>query len=587
VARLFILMAVPAHSRAHIMATASAAVPSLLTNTSGQSLVSSLDQSLRNLGSEPNLWQSFVGINRPERTTHAEQERPPAAAADDQQHHEDPAAPSLEALTRRFAPKHMEQPFQQLYRILQPALSPTTTSGSNATSRKNASAILQGGRGSGKSLLVQQVLRAFVDDNDDDVRCPFRLVYIHGVVVPGHNVVMVVREMLRQLSQQASTNNNKKKNNKEAYLRLKTTSFTNQLQLLSEMIQLASVDGVPIVFVLDELDQFVMAQGSHHTNGGSNSNDPQQQQQHRQLLLYHLLDRVASSHSLCSLIGMTTDCSFLSRLEKRIKSRAEGTTQFLYLPSSPSSYNKVIDILMDSLVDNNMAPYASTVQRLLKESEPLERCHRLGYDIRWFRRLLYQALALYRHDVAAAAAASGGGTTLPPGMSAEHLQDACDAVAVRRPNHDLLSDLRGAQVALVLAARRVLFRESVVNNNNNGSSGQAAVTAAATVPRLTYDRMVTELGSFRGAAAFSNKDLWNAFLDLLETGVLRPASDHCGTAPLSYGWEDDDPMDQDEAVLQDTTLHLTLDIHREVKPAIDDNVFQCSTALKEWGRKTI
>jgi AAA ATPase domain len=563
-----------------IMATFSPAPLS----TPKESLVSSLDQNLRSLASEPDLWQSFCGATTPESTTNNDEYS---------EEHQEPA--SLEEWTRRLAPKHMEQSFQQLYRILQPALSPPTTS---STSRKNASAILQGGRGCGKSLLVQQVLRAFCQN----AQSPFRLVYIHGVVVPGQNVVLVVREMLRQLSQQAAAGgpNNKNHHNEntttndssnDAYIRLKTTSFTNQLQLLSEMIQLASVDGVPIVFVLDELDQFV---ASHHSatggrGGGSTSSSNDPQQQHRQLLLYHLLDRVASSHSLCSLIGMTTDCSFLSRLEKRIKSRAEGTTQFLYL-ALPSSFDKVIDILMDSLVEDTISPYKSNVQRLLKESEPLERCYRLGYNIRWFRRLLYQALALYRHDVAGAAAASisssstsSGATTLPS-WSVDYLSAAADAVAIRRPNHDLLSDLRGAQIALVLAARRVLFRESVVGGNN----GNAQTAAAATmVPRLTYGRMITELGSFRGAAAFSNKDLWHALLDLLEMGVLRPASDHSGTAPLSYEWEDDDPMDQDEAVLQDTTLHLTLDIHREVKPAIDDNVFQCSTALKEWGRKTI
>jgi AAA ATPase domain len=553
-------------------------------STPKESLVSSLDQSLRNLASEPDLWQSFCGATTPESTTNNDNEY--------SEEHQEPA--SLEEWTRRLAPKHMEQSFQQLYRILQPALSPTTTSSS--TSRKNASAILQGGRGCGKSLLVQQVLRAFCHQKSQS---PFRLVYIHGVVVPGQNVVLVVREMLRQLSQQAAAggpNNKNAKNNtttndssNDAYIRLKTTSFTNQLQLLSEMIQLASVDGVPIVFVLDELDQFV---ASHHSatggrGGGSTNSSSDPQQQHRQLLLYHLLDRVASSHSLCSLIGMTTDCSFLSRLEKRIKSRAEGTTQFLYL-ALPSSFDKVIDILMDSLVEDTITPYKSNVQRQLKESEPLERCYRLGYNIRWFRRLLYQALALYRYDVVVAAAAaslnsSSSGATLPS-WSADYLSAAADAVAIRRPNHDLLSDLRGAQIALVLAARRVLFRESVVGGNNGNAQTAAATTM---VPRLTYGRMITELGSFRGAAAFSSKDLWHALLDLLEMGVLRPASDHSGTAPLSYEWEDDDPMDQDESVLQDTTLHLTLDIHREVKPAIDDNVFQCSTALKEWGRKTI
>lgn len=488
---------------------------------------SNLDQSLENLAREPNIW-ALIELQQ------KKQEPPPLADQNTPSHNNqlvpaDPSsAASLDELTKRLAPKHMEELFRQLYRILQPALEPP----SSAASRKNASTIIQGGRGCGKTLLVQQVLRAF-----DPQR--FRLVYVHGILVPGSNVVTVVREMLRQLSIQA----NQGRTNE--FVRLKTTSFTNQLQLLTEMIQIASIDGIPIVFVLDELEQFVKTTD------------------HRQLLLYHLLDRVASNHSLCSLIGMTTDCSFLSRLEKRIKSRAEGTTQFLYL-GSPKVYDKLIDILAVSLVEDQDNPYVAKICKCLKDSEELERYFRLGYNIRWFRRVLYQAVALYLHDIIANNSES-------PSFVEEYLQEAMKALLVRRSD---LADLRGAQVALVFAARRVLFRESVNNQAN-------------AIALLTFTRMESELKSFQGASTFSHGDVWNAFLDLLEMGIFRPASDHTGNAPLMYEWDGDDPMDVDETTTQETILHLTLDIHREIKPAIDDNVFQCSTALREWGRKTI
>lgn len=489
------------------------------------SLLSNLDETLENLAKEPSIWNVIETHQRHQQQSFECQSTASSTDKNAKGPSPDLCNGSLEELTRRLAPKHMEELFKQLYRILLPAISPSTSS-----SRKNASAILQGGRGCGKTLLVQQVLRAFDTQS-------FRVVYVHGILVPGSNVVTVVREMLRQLSEQANHQHS------NAFVRLKTTSFTNQLQLLTEMIQIASIDAVPIIFVLDELDQFVKTSD------------------HRQLLLYHLLDRVASSHSLCSLIGMTTDCSFLSRLEKRIKSRAEGTTEFLYL-GSHNSFDKVIDILVESLVDDTVKPYVIDVRKHLKDCEDLERCFRLGYDMRWFRRMLFQAVALFRHDVTANSALCFGN---------QYLQEAMEALVIRRND---LADLRGAQVALVFAARRVLFRESVNNQTN-------------AVPLLTLTRMMAELKSYRGASAFSHDDVRNAFLDLLESGIFRPSSDHTGAAPLMYEWEDDDPIDLDETILQEMTLHLTLDIHREIKPAIDNNVFQCSTALREWGRKTI
>lgn len=203
-------------------------------------------------------------------------------------------APSIADITSFYAPLTLDKQFQDLYRLLHPALL-TSASASNLESRSNASAFIQGTRGSGKTLLLNQVLAALTDEIQQTKKCPmFRMVHVNGLLVPGHSVNTVVREILQQLSDAAqeeaapkkaridndgNTNVSDATDHMGALLRLKQTSFTNQLQLLTEIIQLACVDGIPILFVLDELDTFL--------GGGNRAVTAGFMHQDRQLLLYH------------------------------------------------------------------------------------------------------------------------------------------------------------------------------------------------------------------------------------------------------------------------------------------------------------
>ena len=68
----------------------------------------------------------------------------------------------------------------------------------------------------------------------------------------------------------------------------------------------------------------------------------------RQLLIYHLLDRVTTQGTLMSLIGITSHLACVSMLEKRVKSRAEGTCKIIFLNPSPT-FDKMMAILMSKL----------------------------------------------------------------------------------------------------------------------------------------------------------------------------------------------------------------------------------------------
>jgi len=589
-----------------------------------------------------------------------------------------PPRPSLQEITDAYAPVTLESQFQDLYRTLHPALVATT-----AARRSNASAFVQGTRGSGKTLLVHRVLQALADEicsvNDagNNRNRMFRLVYVNGITVPGHSVHTVVREILQQLSDAAAAfgddhkTKDKDSDRTEQFLRLKQTSFTNQLQLLNEILQIACVDGLPVVFVLDELDAFVPSSSSsnqrRHNNESTASTTTStvstqanvgwtQKQPDRQLLLYHLLERVATQGSSCSLVGLTSDSAILARLEKRIKSRAEGTAQFVWTGRQPASSTKesyeeglakilsgsiaveeekgdgdtsqaqllrreVTDILLGKNTINNAActtvsedPTENSIaqQQRQRIHEAFEFEHRLGRDVRWFRRVLYHALALYRHDLVMTQqqekqsrennmdqqttapvaplhpryfeeALMDLGGSVGPAPTSKPTESSSSSTAVVESDLRLqaLRDLSGPQVALVLAARRILHRDT-------GKTGAHHQQDAAPEAQLNLFRMLHEYRAFYKSSRYTEAVLRRAFADLLETGLFRPALDHTGSGPFQYQFRDYETLFSytNTDTVERMPLHLVLDIHREVKRAIDDNALNCSTALREWGRHT-
>eukprot|EP00984_Skeletonema_dohrnii_P031217 scaffold23435_cov78-Skeletonema_dohrnii-CCMP3373.AAC.1 len=121
-------------------------------------------------------------------------------------------------------------------------------------------------------------------------------------------------------------------NNESHQFRLRRSGFNTNISLLDEALRTARIDGIPILIVLEELDTFLAGGKSYNMTAGSEQLSHQEQggSNDRQLLLYHLLDRVADHKFLVSLVGMTTNLSTINQLEKRVQSRAEGTSKVIY-----------------------------------------------------------------------------------------------------------------------------------------------------------------------------------------------------------------------------------------------------------------
>jgi hypothetical protein len=328
------------------------------------------------------------------------------------------------------------------------------------------------------------------------------------------------------------------------FLRLKQTSFTNQLQLLTEILQLASVDGIPVLIILDELDTFIRPPKSNAQR--QNQQHQPHHHHHHQLLLYHLLERMSMAGSLCSVISMTTDSAILLQLEKRIKSHAEGTAKFIVTGPCPSYSDDLVQVLVHHVqpirrrsggsgdVDTVTAtelrneltailhPPTSHEQASSRIYPAMVRDHGLGKDMRWFSRIQYLALAMYRRDLVL-----HNGSASVPRLQAKYVEEALgdmgssivQGVDIRM---QALCDLTGPQVALVLAARRILVRDS-------GRRQQQEQPLQLNLCRLLFEYA----SLFRKAASgYSGQILKCACTELLETGIFRPVSDHSGIGPF-------------------------------------------------------
>jgi hypothetical protein len=145
-----------------------------------------------------------------------------------------------------------------------------------------------------------------------------------------------------------------------------------------------------------------------------------------------------------------------------------------------------------------------------------------------------------------------------------------DGVAVD-PRIQALKDLSGPQVALILSARRVLAQDSIREDTSTP---------------LTLDRILEEYRTYQGSSnRYGGHVTKKSFQDLVEMNFFRPVADLSGGGPLQYN-HDPSNLPVDLNTVGRVPIHLTVDIHRELRKALEKILLDCSTTLREWGRKT-
>lgn len=169
------------------------------------------------------------------------------------------------------------------------------------------SMLLIGARGSGKTALVNHILREQADERPDD----FHVVRLNGFVHTDDKIAL--REIWRQLGREMELDE------EENTTRNYADTLASLLALLSHPIELGQEQAPgqtnkSVIFILDEFDLFA----SHP----------------RQTLLYNLFDIAQSRKAPIAVLGLTTRIDVAESLEKRVKSRF--SHRYVHLSSSKS-----------------------------------------------------------------------------------------------------------------------------------------------------------------------------------------------------------------------------------------------------------
>lgn len=464
---------------------------------------------------------------------------------------------------RKRTYSEMTEVDDDLYRLLFPCL---------VEHKNNVAAFVMGRRGCGKSRLVENCLSRMDQSK-------FHTLRLNGLALRGNDVSSAVVELVRQLSELERV---------EALdsdlLRLKRTNFTWNLELLDEMFRLAKVGKCPILIILDEMDAF--AGSSANLDVTTNMMD---RSADRQLLLYHILDRVATRGSSLCFIGISSHLKSISLLEKRVRSRAEGSSKIIFVKPF-ESYDALIELLLrkfdgpgglrpilEEWLSSTIETTDETVMQLRK---CFEQSYKEGKDLRWFIRVASVALALFREECRVVLCDENTSRSQTCAFHPKYFVEAltimgaptsgCDLEStLAEPRIRALKDLPEPHVSLLLAARRLLTRDGKVD---------------APKP-LTFDRILNEYQSFKkGYSNRCSRLLFRSFTQMLETDVFRPSLDHSGGGALQYDycWSAEE---MDLTSLSRMPLHLPYEVEAELTRALKDQLLDCSTALQEWGKK--
>ncbi|KKY13129.1 putative origin recognition complex subunit 4 [Diplodia seriata] len=174
------------------------------------------------------------------------------------------------------------------------------------------SMLMIGARGSGKTALVNQVLKELSRDQRQD----FHIIRLNGFVHTDDKLAL--REIWRQLGKEMDVE-------EDAAGKNYADTLAKLLALLSHPSELAGEESdevaKAVIFVMDEFDLFA----SHP----------------RQTLLYNLFDIAQSKKAPITVLGLTTRISVSENLEKRVKSRFSHRYVHLSLAKSFTSFQEM------------------------------------------------------------------------------------------------------------------------------------------------------------------------------------------------------------------------------------------------------
>ncbi|KAM9123853.1 origin recognition complex subunit 4 [Pangshura tecta] len=216
---------------------------------------------------------------------------------------------------------------QLQYKHLLELLKRTTVHG------ESNSALIIGPRGSGKTMLLNHVLKELMEVKQ--VRENLLQVHLNGLLQTNDKIAL--KEITRQLQMENVVGDKV------------FGSFAENLAFLLEALKKGDRDSsCPVLFILDEFDLFV-----HHKN---------------QTLLYNLFDISQSAQTPVTVIGLTCRQDILELLEKRVKSRF--SHRQIYLMNS-FDFKQYLRIFKEQLYLPAEFPYKPFIQKWNKNVQSL------------------------------------------------------------------------------------------------------------------------------------------------------------------------------------------------------------------------
>ena len=380
------------------------------------------------------------------------------------------------------------------------------------TAGESNSMLLIGARGSGKTTLVNQVLREQTRHHPDD----FHVVRLNGFIHTDDKIAL--REIWRQLGREMELDDEESSSKNYA------DTLTTLLALFSHPAELGreQPDQVTksLVFILDEFELFA----SHP----------------RQTLLYNLFDIAQSRKAPIAVLGLTTRIDVAESLEKRVKSRFSHRYVHLGLAKSFVTFQEACKAALCVRYDElppeereQLGAANEVAQKLEKASKTqrhsaiadwnafVERLLGLGVFTNHLRRLYYTTKSVPDFHASMLMPVS----TIPVGSAVsdvdlmEHFTSSVGGSSPLPPDSKLtlLSSLSTLQLALLICAARL----TAIHNVDTVPFAQAYEEYKVLTSKAKLQASASgALAQGAGSRVWSKDVAKGAWEDLTECGLV-------------------------------------------------------------------
>ncbi|KAK5111498.1 hypothetical protein LTR85_011845 [Meristemomyces frigidus] len=349
------------------------------------------------------------------------------------------------------------------------------------TAGESNSMLLIGARGSGKTALVNQIIREQAIERPDD----FHVVRLNGFIHTDDKIAL--REIWRQLGREMELEDD------ESTVRNYADTLSTLLALLSHPAEQGreQLDQVTksVVFILDEFDLFA----SHP----------------RQTLLYNLFDIAQSRKAPIAVLGLTTRVDVAESLEKRVKSRFSHRYVHLSLAKSFMAFQDLCKAVLQIEESSSGRWNAMVDTLLLRITEHLRRVYFTTKSLPDFMSGILLAIS---------------GIPLHANIDAEtlleHLITSIRSASSLSPPDSkltLLSSLSALQLALLICAAR----QTAIHNTEVISFALAYEEYKVLASKAKLQASASGAIAQGAGARISGKNVArHAWVDLVEMGLV-------------------------------------------------------------------